>query len=57
MEEVVCELFREFTLSLKFRWKGMNPEYKLVWKAIGAMFALFAFAATVTGLALLIGPR
>jgi len=57
MEEAVCELFKEFALALRFKWGGMNPEYKLVWKALGALFALVAFAGIVTGLALLIGPR
>ena len=57
MEEAVSQLFKEFALSLRFKWGGMNPEHKLVWKAVGAVFALFAFAAFVTGMALLIGPR
>ena len=57
MEEVVSELFKEFALALKFKWGGMNPDYKLVWKVAGAAVALLAFAAAVTGLALLVGPR
>ena len=57
MEEIVSDLFKELALSLRFKWGGMNPQYKLVWKVAGAVLALLAFAAIVSGLALLIGPR
>ena len=57
MEEIVSDLFKELAACCQFKWRGMNPEYKLVWKVAGAVLALLAFAAAVTCLALLIGPR
>ncbi len=57
MEEIVSDLFKELAACCQFKWRGMNPEYKLVWKIVGAAFALLVFAAAVSGLALLVGPR
>ena len=57
MEEIVSDLFKELALSLRFKWGGMNPQYKLVWKVAGVALAFLALAGAVTGLALLVGLR
>ncbi len=51
------EQFKEFVLTCQFRWQGFSPARKLVcWVGFSGL-CLLAFAAAVTGMALLIGPR
>lgn len=57
MEQTTSDFFKELAACCRFKWRGMNPEYKLFWKTLGVCLVVLVGAAVISGLALLVGPR
>lgn len=57
MEQTTSDFFKELAACCRFKWRGMNPDYKLFWKTLGVCLVVLVGAVVISGLALLVGPR